>query len=114
MPSSFANETITRRRYPTVRDHGADVVDRSASPDELPIEGCWLEPFEGVEDNNGRQTNAYGWRVAAPYEADVLSSDFIVYQGVEYEVSTAVQRVPSPTRRLRQSLFSIRRWVNRG
>ena len=110
MPSSWAREEITRKRYPTADDYGTQVTDYTATPDALPISGCWLEPLESSIDDDGQTLTTSGWKVAAPYDADVLARDVITYQDLDYKVVGDLQRVPSPSGRLRQSIFTVRRW----
>ena len=112
MPSSWARETITRKRYPLIDDMGSQVVDYSATPETLDIEGCWPEPEESTIDDDGRTLTVTGYRIAAPYDADVLARDVIAYAGVDHKVTGDPQRVPSPTGRLRQSIIKVRRYVD--
>lgn len=110
MPSSFARETITRKRYPTIDDLGTPVVDYSANPTSIDITGCWLEPVESTVSDAGQVLTVDAWRGAAPVTADLVDRDMVTYQGVDYKVIGDPQRVPSPSGRLSQLLFLIRRW----
>ena len=109
MTSSFANETITRDRYPLIADMGTDIVDYTAAPASIPIEGCWPEPLEMTIDDNGRTLTVSGYRIAAPFEADVQERDLVGYGGLDYLV-TGVQRVRSPSGRISQSIIMARRY----
>jgi len=108
--ASFARETITRLRYPTRSDHGVDVPDYRAVAAELPISRCWLEPALSQESNDGRLAVSTGWTVAAPKGADVVSTDHLRYEGVEYEVLGDPQRVKSPTGALDAVRIVLQRW----
>lgn len=110
MIASFARETITRLRYPTRSDHGVQVPDYRAVPDELPISRCWLEPALSQEANDGRLAVSTGWTIAAPKDADVQSTDHVRYEGVEYEVVGEPQRVKSPTGALDAVRIIVQRW----
>lgn len=110
MIASFAREVITRLRYPTRSDHGVDRPNYRATPDELDIGRCWLEPLQSQENNDGRLAVSTGWTVAAPKGADIVSTDHIRYGGTEYEVVGDPQRVPSPTGALDAVRLVLQRW----
>lgn len=110
MIASFARETITRLRYPTVNDHGAERPDYRAAADALDIGRCWLEPVQSQESNDGRLAVSSGWTVAAPPGADVVTTDHVRYEGVEYEVVGDPQRVKSPTGALDGVRIVLQRW----
>lgn len=110
MIASFARETITRLRYPTRSDHGVQVPDYRAVPVEFTVNRCWLEPVQSQESNDGRLAVSTGWTVAAPKNTDVVSTDHVRYQGVEYEVLGDPQRVPSPTGALDAVRMILQRW----
>lgn len=110
MPASFARETLVRLRYPSSVDHGASVVDWTATPAESPIPGCWLEPITSTEDNVHRAGALSGYTVSTPYGIDLTGDDHIRYEGAEYEVDGDVMRVKSPTGALNHTMFAIKRW----
>ena len=110
MTASFAREVITRLRYPILDDHGTAVPDYDAVPAELDIRRCWLEPVVSQEVNDGRLAVSTGWNVAAPKDADLVSTDHVRYGGVEYEVVGDPQRVPSPTGALDAVRLTLQRW----
>lgn len=114
MPSSFATETITRNRYPLIDDLGSDIVDDSAEPVPLQIEGCWLEPLQEGIGEDGQTLVVTAWKVAAPPHIDLLARDTVSYRGVEYKVVQDPQQVLSPSGVLAQTVFTIRRWVRHG
>lgn len=110
MLSSFARETITRLRFPTITDQGTTVPDYSATPAETDIDGCWLEPIQSIEDDDGRLAVQTSFVVAAPAGADVTAKDRARYQGVVYEVVGDAMPIKSPTGALDSSKLFLRRW----
>lgn len=110
MTASFAREVITRLRYPVLNDHGAERPDYDATPTEVDIRRCWLEPTVSQEVNDGRLAVSTGWTVAAPKTADLVSTDHVRYGGVEYEVVGDPQRVKSPTGALDAVRLNLQRW----
>lgn len=74
----------------TIRVIRAPKVDRlkgdaAGPPSEHDIEGCAVVPRSSMEEGKGWVT-VDGWMVAAPYGADVLSTDKVRYDGVVWEV----------------------------
>ncbi len=116
MPASWANETITRKRYPVVDSFGTNVVDYTATPSELAIAGCWVEPLESAIDDDGQVLSVTAYRIAAPFDADVRARDHISHglADGEWKVVGDPQRVRSPSGRLNQTLITIRRWQRDG
>lgn len=110
MLSSFARQSIVRLRYPDVLDRGTARADYTATPDELPIAGCWLEPTEVQVVKDGRLAVLTGWTVAAPPGTDVRAADHVRYQDVEYEPTGPGMHVPSPTGALDSVKLTIYLW----
>jgi hypothetical protein len=83
----FANDTITRRRYPVANDgHGNLETDRSAEPDTLVIEGCSGQPGASDEDLVGRNAQLIQHTIYAPPGVDIVASDDVLYKGTVYGV----------------------------
>jgi hypothetical protein len=110
MLSSFARETITRLRYPTVNDQGTTVPDYTANPDEADIAGCWLEPTQSIENDDGRLAVQTGFTVAAPPAADITAKDRARYLDTIYEVIGDPMPIKSPTGALDSTKLFLRRW----
>lgn len=110
MRPSFARLTVTRLRYPTRDDYGTRVPDFSAKPDRLPIDRCWYEPTSSTEDADGRTAVLTGYTIDAPKGADIIATDHVLVDGIEYDVDGDPLRVPSPTGALDSVRVVVTRW----
>lgn len=116
MPASWANEAITRKRFPTKDSFGTEVVDYAGTPETSTIEGCWVEPLESTVDDDGQILTITAYQIAAPFDADVRARDLISHSLAEGEWVAVgdARRTKSPTGALDQSLITIRRWQRDG
>ena len=63
--------------------------------DSVTIDGCSVQPVEGSEFNEGRQTVITRWHWWGPIDADVTSKDRIVFDGETFEVDGSVMKWPT-------------------
>ncbi|WP_025158906.1 hypothetical protein [Leifsonia aquatica] len=107
----FATDTVIRLRYPTIRDHGVERIDYTATPYRHPIDGCYLEPLPSVQVDGGRTAISNGWTLAAPPGSDIIAGDHIEYVGIEYGLNDGdPQHIGSPTGRLARTQATITVW----
>lgn len=90
------SDTVTRLRAATDTDRRNDTVYDWSDTDEADIEGCAVAPRTSAEDNTGRTAVIVGLTLYAPFDADILAVDRIVYDGMTYEVDGAVGRWRNP------------------
>ena len=86
MLPSFMDQPFTRKRFPTVLDHGNETIDYSATPSEATFTGS-IQPGTGTEDTinrNGAEVVKTIWAVP---EADVRHDDIITIKGKDYFVN---------------------------
>lgn len=93
---SLGAHTITVLRAPVVEDaYGNETRDWSAATTTA-VTGCSVQPQVGGESTIGRQTIVSRWQLFAPFETDLLATDRVRWQGVDYEVDSEVQRWDFP------------------
>lgn len=75
---SFARASIVRVRYPVdeVGEH-----DFAATPDEVSIPRCSVQPGASIEVLDGGERVRVSWVVYAPLDSDVLARDFVRVSG---------------------------------
>jgi hypothetical protein len=106
----FANATVTRLRATASADRYGDQVFSWASPDELVVTGCWLQPAAaGPENVVDRDEVTRRWLLGAPPDADILATDRIRWAGDDFEVSGAPRRWGSPSGRLAHLEIDLQR-----
>lgn len=94
LPAAIATETIIRLRGVTYWDAYNDQHVEWSNPSQLTIGGCSLQPVQGDEVLLGRESVVSRWTLFAPPDADILSSDRVRHNGVDFEVDGSVQRWP--------------------
>lgn len=107
---SFARLTITRLRYPTKTVHGTTEVDYYATPAEYPIDGCWLDPTQSIENNDSRTAVLTGYTVDAPAGIDLTSADRVRYGADTFEVDGSPVQIPSPSGALSSTRVILKFW----
>lgn len=89
LPAWFTDELLVRRPGATTDRYGDSAEDWSA-PVEHTVTDCKVNPVAGGPEDQGllddREALTRRWVVAAPPDADILSTDRIVWREVEYEV----------------------------
>jgi hypothetical protein len=93
---SFANDIIGILTGVTVTDHGNTIVDWT-SPTAVTQTGCRVQPLPGSEQLLGRDEVVTRWRLLAPADAPLTSTNRIRWAGVDYEIDGSVQAQNSPT-----------------
>jgi len=109
--ASFARAFIVRLRPVLINDsHGNTVPDWSQPPSELGIGGCSVQPGGTSEVLTSRDTIQDLWEVFAPRFADVLPTDRIRWNGLDYEVLGQPAEWDSPTGAISHIQFQMQRW----
>jgi hypothetical protein len=109
--ASFAHAFIIRLRAVLISDgHGNTVPDWSQPPDELGIGNCSVQPAATQEVLTSRDTVMDQWTVYAPRFADVLATDRVRWNGIDYEVMGQPAAWDSPTGGLSHIQFLMQRW----
>lgn len=90
----LGNQTIVRRGRAgssTTEDVYGNPIPGAPGPD-LPIPGCSVQPGAGAEFIDRRDTIQTLFTVWAPETADVVETDVIAFDGVDYAVDGQVER----------------------
>lgn len=102
---SFHRDVITRVRAPLSADRYGDDVRDWGNATATDIRGCRVVP--GAVGSDSAPTNVIDrdrlnrrFQLFAPPDADLLGSDRIRWQGVDYEITGDVRRWRSVTGRL--------------
>lgn len=85
-------QTVIRKRAGSVTgtdQYGDPVV---GAPSTLPITGCSVQPGGGSELDDRRQSTTTLYSVWAPADADVVETDLVTHEGVDYAVDGAIER----------------------
>jgi hypothetical protein len=90
LPPAIATQTVVRLR---ATDGAPDTHGNVTQTwtDQATISGCSIQPVEGSEFNEGRQTVITRWQWFGPTDADVTSKDRIVFEGDTYEIDGSVK-----------------------
>ncbi|QUE26049.1 head-to-tail stopper [Microbacterium phage SanaSana] len=91
MLPSFMAQPQTRKRYPLVSDHGSEVRDWAADPDEATFYGS-VQPGTGTEDvvnRNGREIVKTVW---AQPDSDVHDDDVVALPEGDFLVNGEPER----------------------
>src|SRR5689334_3053463 len=85
-------QTVVRKRAGAVagRDQYGDPI--VSAPDELAIPGCSVQPGGGSEQYDRRDVTTTLYSVWAPADADVVETDIVNHEGIDYAVDGAVER----------------------
>lgn len=110
MLPSFMDQEYKRRRYPTTIDHGSEVADYTAQPDEITIFGS-AQPGTGETDLVNRSGAEIVYTVYA-YPADVKDGDIVEVFGVEYTVNGEPERWRVGF--MEHDVIRLSKWVDRG
>lgn len=86
MLPSFMQRPFTRRRFPTINDHGTDVVNYSGVPDDAVFRGS-IQPGAGTMDVVNRDGAEIVKTIWAEPNADVHHQDIITLNGNDYFVN---------------------------
>lgn len=91
LPSMMSRETLTRKRFPRVNDHGTMVVDTTATPTTATFTGS-AQPGAGLTDRINRDGAEVVYMIFAEPSADVEHYDVVTLYGTDYQVSRAPER----------------------
>lgn len=96
---SFERDTVTRVRAPLVTDeYGQPTSQRDwTAATRTDINGCGMQPLPGYAYTLDRDAVVTRWRLVAPPDADLVSTDRIEWGGSTYEVDGDVESWSSPT-----------------
>lgn len=89
---NLGTQSITRLRSTgsTEDDYGNDVGEW-ATPDELPITGCSVQPGGGLEVHDDREAITTLYTVWAPIAADVVDTDRVRFAGADYALDGPIE-----------------------
>lgn len=62
------------------------------APSSLSIPGCSVQPGGGSELDDRRESTTTLYSVWAPADADVVETDIVTHEGVDYAVDGAIER----------------------
>ena len=91
LPAVLATKTVTRVRAATTTDGHGNTIFNWGAASSSDIGGCGVQPLDGSENSLGRDAVTTLLKLYAPPDADLLSTDRIVYDGVTYEIEGSVQ-----------------------
>ena len=91
MLPSMMRKPFTRKRYPTVLDHGKQVRDYTATPATITIYGS-VQPGTGTTDTLNRNGAEVVYTIWADPNADVEHDDLIGLPDGDYAVNGAPER----------------------
>lgn len=85
-------QTIIRKRAgaSTGVDQYGDPIKGAAS--DLAISGCSVQPGGGSEFDDRREATTTLYTVWAPANADVVETDLVNHEGIDYAVDGAIER----------------------
>lgn len=100
-------QTVVRKRAGAVTgtDQYGDPIQAAAS--ELSITGCSVQPGGGSEFDDRRQATTTLFTVWAPAGADVVETDIVNHEGVDYAVDGPVERW-NPNPRMAYVMFRLK------
>lgn len=88
-------EVVRLRAVETPDDYGNTVIDW-ATPDQLTIADCSVQPQPAAEYTDTREQVLNRWELWAPIDTDITSTDRVEFAGDTYIVDGSVQLWPSP------------------
>lgn len=108
---SFANQSWTRERYPTLDDgHGNDVPDLDETPETLTISRCSIQPGPPSNVLGDREAALIAWTIYQSPGEDVQHTDFGRIDGELYRVQGNPQRWTSPSGSVSHDVVLLERW----
>jgi hypothetical protein len=101
VPFAWHNDTIIRLRAPLVNDPYGNPVWDWDNATSTPLAGWRVQPMQGsrvsAAETIPREGLERGRRLFGPYDADVLTTDRIEWDGVVWSIDGDVDRWRSPT-----------------
>ena len=88
------NASVKVIRAPKIADgRGGERYDfRSPAVTRKALDGCSVQPGPSAEIREHRDADQVAWTVIAPYDADVLPTDQIEFDGKDYPIVGQPQR----------------------
>jgi hypothetical protein len=112
MARRLGDQTVTVRRAPTIADSHNDTARRDwAHAVSHDVENCYFELGASEEVLVGRDAVKIAATVFAPAGTDVLATDRIVYEGIEYAVDGQPMVRRSFSRRLDHLEVVLKEWT---
>lgn len=108
MLPSFMNKPFTRKRYPTITDHGSSVRDFTATPAEATVYGS-IQPAAGGVDQVNRNGAEVSKTIWARPDADVTHYDIFALSDGNYFVNGEPERWETGI--LDHVVISLSRWT---
>lgn len=112
MLPSWASDVVTVVRAPVVVDRYNNEVRDWDNATRATVGGCSVQPLDssgGLAITPGRDAVVTRWRLFAPDGVDLLPTDRIGWQGVDYEVDGDLERWSSPSGGLAHAEVLLRR-----
>ena len=110
MPLSFMKDSVTVKRAPIKIKNGMQYFDWSESVDTQ-VSNVQVTAQASSRDFDGRVLNVSDRRtLRAPYDADIMAGDRIVWNGETYEVEGEVYHTKSPTGRVSSTRCTLVRF----
>lgn len=91
-------QTVIRKRPGVAVDSYGNEVPDWGSTTDLSIPGCNVQPGGGSEVDDTREATTTLYSIWAPADADVVETDRINHEGVDYAVDGAIERWNSSPR----------------
>lgn len=91
LPSLMARQSYTRKRFPRVNDHGAQVIDYSGTPVTAVYLGS-IQPGTGDTDLTNRDGAEIVYTIYGQPTDDVKHDDVIELTDGDYQVNGAPER----------------------
>lgn len=108
LPSLMTRQSVVRKRFPTIDDHGAAVRDYEATPETVTIRAS-VQPATGETDLQNRDGAEIQYTLLAPPSADIAHHDLIEFEGNDYWVNGEPERWSTGV--LDHIVARLSRWV---
>lgn len=91
MLPSLLHQQYTRKRFPTILDHGTEVTDTSATPVTATYKGS-IQPGTGGTDLTNREGAEVVYTIFGFPGDDVHDRDVVSFDGHDYQVNGEPER----------------------
>lgn len=82
----FATKSVAIKHYPTISDHGADVIDYSQTPVRDEIKHCSWQPGSGAELDDRREATMRNGTLYLPPHVAIDGASIVEIEGRDYSV----------------------------
>ncbi|UGL61821.1 head-to-tail stopper [Microbacterium phage Franklin22] len=86
LPSMMTSQSFQLRRYPTIMDHGTEVIDPNGTPTVSTLYGS-VQPGTGATDPINRDGAEIVKTIWSPPGSDVRHKDRVSFEGREFFVN---------------------------